>query len=134
MAAQTVSISVGCQWTPPFAVLNSGNSSFNLSAQYNAQNVGQIDIPGATTTPTVFPIPFGTVASCKMLIIKNCMSSDIGVRFNGAVANEFQVAPGGMVMVSMPQAPVTNPVTSISVVTTSVPGATEYVSFWVFGD
>jgi hypothetical protein len=134
MSVQTVSLSVGVLWTPPFAALNSGNSSFNLSAQYNAQNVGQIDIPGATSTPTIFPIPFGTVASCKVLIVKNSMSSDIGIRYNSAGSNEFQVAPGGVVMVAMPQSPVANPVTAISVVTTAIPGATECCSFWIYGD
>lgn len=127
-------MTLGLQWTPPFAALNSGNSSFNLSAQYNAQNVGQIDVPGATPAATVFPIPFGTVSSAKVLVVKNMMSTDVGIRFNGAVADNFQVAAGACVAVFAPAAPVANPLTSISVVTTAVPGATEQLSFWVYGD
>lgn len=134
MAAQTVAITLGILWTPPFATPNSGNSSFNLSAQYNAQNVGNIDVPGGTSATTPIPIPFGTVSQCRVLIIKNMMSSDIGIRFNGAVADNFQIAPGAMVSIFQPQSPVANNLASASIVTTAVPGTTETVSFWVFGD
>lgn len=134
MAAKTVSLSVGVQWTPPGAALNSGNASYNLSSSYNAQNVGEVDVPGATAPATVIPIPFGQVQSCKLLLIKNMMSNDIGIRINGAVADNFQVATGTIAFIAMPQSPVMNPVASLDFVTTATPGGTETVAFFVFGD
>lgn len=134
MADQTVSVTSGILWTPPFSPPNSGSSSFDIGASYNAQNVGQIDVPGGTLSGAILPIPFGTVTTAKVLIVKNMMSSDVGVRFNDSTSDSFQVAPGAVVGIFMPKSPVGNPVASASFVTKAVPGSTETLSFFVFGD
>lgn len=134
MSAQTVASTIGVLWTPPFTQLNSGNSAINLSAQYNAQNVGELDIPGATAAATPFTIPFGSVQSAKFFMIKNNLSFDIGIKLNGASSVEYQIAPGGLVLISQPQGPNAVPLATAIVVTTAIQGSTETISFWIFGD
>jgi hypothetical protein len=129
-----VTVTASVQWTPPSAPANSGNATFNVVAQVNAQNVGQIDVQTTDAPATVFALPFGSVAAAKVLVIKNMMSSEVGVRINGAVANNFRVPAGGMVVYAAPVAPGAEPWTSVSVVTTATPAAIENVQFFIYGD
>lgn len=85
MSSQATS-NTSLQWTPPNAAPNSGNVLYSVVANYNAQNVGQIDILPTQTPPLPFSIPFGSVTQCLMLVIKNSQATDIGVLLNGGVA------------------------------------------------
>ena len=85
MASQA-SVTVSIQFTPPSAPVGSGTAVFQVTANHNAQNVGQIDVNPADPPATVFPLPFGSVAKAKILVVKNLMSSEIGVRINGSTA------------------------------------------------
>jgi len=134
LAQSIVSASLGLAWTPPFALPNSGNSTFNLQAMCSAQNVGQIDVPQATAPADIIAIPFGTIVHCLFFIIKNGMSSDIGVRLNGSATDNFHIPSGGTVAILSPQAPMITPLSSASIVTTATPGTTEIVSFWLYGN
>ena len=133
MASQA-SVTVSIQFTPPSAPVGSGSAVFQVTASHNAQNVGQIDVNPADTPATIFPVAFGSVAKAKILVVKNLMSSEIGVRINGAVADTFQLAAGGEFCYVCSAFPATTPVTSVSVVTTASPAAVELIQYWVFGD
>lgn len=132
--ASPFSKTTGIQWTPPSTPANSGNSTVAVQGSVNVASSGQVDVPAATTLATVFAIPFGTVSKPLFFAIKNKMSSDIGIRLNGAVANNFKLAPGGYIEMSMPAPTVDEPLTSCSIVTTAVPTALELVDWWIFGD
>lgn len=132
--SSTAVVTLGIQYTPPSAPVNSGQSSFSTSSVYNSQNVGQIDVQPTDIPATIFIIPFGSIASAKVAVIKNLMSSDIGVRINGAVADNFKISAGGELIYACQIAPSSNPMASISIVTTATPGSIENVSYWIFGD
>jgi len=129
-----VTFTAAVQWTPPSAPANSGNATFSVVAQVNAQNVGQVDVQTTDAPATLFPMPFGSVSAAKILIVKNMMSSEVGVRINGAVANNFRIPAGGMVTYAAPVAPGAEPWTSATIVTTATPASIEAVQFFIFGD
>jgi hypothetical protein len=134
MAASSFNVTLGVQWTPPSAAANSGSSTFPVTGTYNAQNVGQHDIPVATPPGTVFAIPFGSIQAAKLLLIRNMMSSDVGVRLNGHVTDDFLLPPGGELIYAAPSAPGSNPVASASIVTVGSPTVIENVIYFVMGD
>lgn len=137
MPAHLATVTLGVQWTPPAAQTSSGNSAYTTQLQYNGQNVGELDIAASTAPNTVVPIPFGNVAQVKCLIIRNAMTSDIGIRLNGAVTDLCRLASGAEFVMAGPAAPSTAPlglITSASIVTTASPLAVEQVQFFVFGD
>jgi len=134
MAAKTFTITVGLQYTPPAAPDNSGVSTLGTAGSINAQNVGTIDIPSGTVVGTVMGIPFGSISASSAILIKNYMTSSIGVRLNGAVADDFEIAPSGEFMLSGSTAPSVTPLTQVDIVTTADPTTTEQIMYWLFGD
>ena len=95
--SSTATVSLSLQYTPPSAAANSGNVSFQTQTSHNAQNVGNIDVNPADPTLTEFPVPFGAVGQAKVLVIKNLMTSDIGVRINGGVPVSTGVKTGASI-------------------------------------
>jgi hypothetical protein len=132
--ANTAVFSASIQYTPPAAPANSGLPSFSLQASYNAQQVGQIDVPSGTAPATVFNVAFGYVNKAKLLVIKNLMSTDVAVRLNGSTDPNFCLPPGGMITYSAAVDPSTYPLVSASVTVLTAPAATEYIQTFVFGD
>lgn len=126
--------SQGVQWTPPGAAANSGNSTLTTSGTENAQSVGSLDIPSGTASGTEFPIPFGSVGAAKVCIIENKMTTEVGLRLNGAGADIITLGPGQRFSVEGSVAGSGTPLTSASIVTTADPTSTEKVNFWVLGD
>jgi hypothetical protein len=136
MAASTFNSTLNIQYTPPSAPANSGVASLVVGGTYNGGQAGSIDVPTTIVVlpPTVIPVPFGSVAAAKLLVIRNKMSSEIGVRLNGAVANTFNVPAGGEFIYSVPTAPLAIPLTSVDIVPTVAPTVVEQVDYWCFGD
>jgi len=132
--ADQLTTATSVTYTPPKAAANSGQSTLGTSGVYNAAAVGSIDIPNGTIVGTVFSIPFNSVDNAKTVIIRNDMTSDVGVRLNGAVADNFELAPSGEMIISNPVAPGTTPITQIDVVTTADPTNLERLFYFVFGD
>lgn len=128
------STSQGIQWTPPGAAANSGNSTLTTQGTENAQSVGKLDIPPGTAVSTVVPIPFGQVDAAKVCVVQNLMSSEVGVRLNGSIADNFTLGPGQRFSIDGPTAGSTTPLISVDVVTTVDPAVTEFINYWVFGD
>jgi hypothetical protein len=123
------------QYTPPSAPAGSGTAVFVLPVTFNAQCVGQIDLQPIITPPDVISIPFGGVAKAKLLIIKNLMSNDIGVRLNGSVTDSFDLCTMGEFIYISPTNPLASPITAAVVVALIAPLATvESIQYWVFGD
>jgi hypothetical protein len=134
MAADNFTATLSIQYTPPGSPANSGVASFASGGTYQAGQAGTIDVTSAATIGEVFPIPFGSVAAAKMLIVRNGLSAEVGVRLNGAGSNTFNVPPGGEFAYIVPTAPLAVPLTSVSLVTTAVPVSTERAIFAIFGD
>lgn len=121
-------------YTPPKAATNSGHSILGTTNAYNASAVGSIDVPNGTTIGTIFSIPFNSIDEAKTIIIRNDMTSDIGIRINGAISDNFELSPSGEMIISNPVAPGTTPITQIDIVTTVDPINLERIYYFVFGD
>lgn len=130
----TLTLNLSLVYTPPAAPANSGQASLAVTHTYNASNVGSIDVPNGTVVGTVFPIPFGSLTAAKTLVIRNNLTAEVGVRLNGAVANNFNIPAGGELVYSAPTAPLAVPITAAALVTTVDPTALERCVFMVFGD
>jgi hypothetical protein len=126
--------SLGIVWTPPSAAANSGNSNIAIQGTENAQSVGKVDVGSGTIIGTVFVIPLSGISAAKVCVIQNQMSSEIGVRLNGNVTDNFRLAPGQTFCLFGPSAPGTTPLTSVSVVTTAAPSQVETINYWALGD
>lgn len=134
MAADNFTATLNLQYTPPGAPVNSGVAALSAAGTYQAGQAGTVDVPTGGTIGDTFDIPFGSVAKAKMLVVKNGLSSEVGVRLNGAGANNFNVPPGGVFAYVVPTAPLAVPLDSAELVITAVPSAIERVLFWCFGD
>lgn len=132
--ASTVTLTVGVQYTPPSAPTNSGVASFTTQASCNAQNVGQIDVQPTDAPSSLFPVPFGSVGYGKVVVIRNLMTTEVGVRLNGEVTNRFRLPAGGELVYATPIAPSLEPLASVTLVTTASPTNPENILYWVFGD
>lgn len=134
MPAQNFTSTLSLQYTPPGAPVNSGVASLAAGGTYQAGQAGYIDIPPGTVVGTAFPVPFGSVSAAKVLVVRNNSAQEIGVRLNGAVANNFNIPAGGEFAYVVPSAPVSAPLTQVVIVTTVDPTATDTVLFWCLGD
>lgn len=129
------SLSLGCQWTPPSAPANSGNSTIVVTGTENAQNVGRIDVPAAQASGTSYEIPLGSIDSLKTVIVQNGLSNELAVHINGAVAATFGLGAGQTFVFAGNTAPVLTPITQLTLKTTTIQGsAISYISYYSFGD
>ena len=126
-------INATLSYSPPSA--SAVTSAFSVLSSYTAIEVGTLDIPDTTVAATSFPLDFGTIGTNgKLLVIKNRNNQDMGVRLNGAVADNFSLAPSGLMMISNPADPTTGAVlTSCAVTTTDVQAGVGLLDYWVFG-
>ena len=133
--ANVVVTSIGVQYTPPSAPVNSGQCTFTLQAAYNAQQVGQIDVPSGTSPSTVYNVAFGYVSKAKLMVIKNMMTSDVNVSLNGSL-DVVTLPPQGMFIYGCPSDPTigTHPLASASITTLVSPTSLESLQTFVFGD
>jgi hypothetical protein len=134
MAATIATVTLSIQYTPPSAPANSGNVSYQVSANCQAQNVGQIDINPSDAPATLFVIPFGSIGAAKIFVLKNKGTVDIGVRLNGAVTDTFRLAPGGEWAYAMSAAPTAGTLTGVTVAVITSPAQVEYTEYMAFGD
>lgn len=100
---------------------------------YVPSNTGAVDIPDATVATTAFVVPFGTITSATYIEVVNDNDQDMGIRINGAVADNFQISPGGRFVVVQEDESTANPITAVSVVTTALQVGDGIVSFTVVG-
>jgi hypothetical protein len=132
--ATTATVNVSITYTPPAGATNSATASLATAASNSAQNVGVIDVPSGTGPAATFPIPFGSVAAAKILIVKNAMSSDLGVQLNGSGTDIYQISAGGMMMIGMPTEPGADTLTDATITVIDAITSAQTVQFWVFGD
>ena len=131
--ASTATFTASVQYSPPSGPANSGSATFSIASSHAAQNVGNLDIPAGTPPGTTFSVPFGSVGSAKLLIIKNSMSSEIGFRMNGS-GDLYRITASGMAAFSMPSSPTVAPITDATIVVYGSPTVIEVVQTFVFGD
>lgn len=125
-------LTVGLKYTPPGGAADSATPSVSATSAYTPQVEGTVDIPDATMAAVVFSVPLGTVDSCSVLVLKNKTTQDLGIRINGALADQFQVPAGGIFALggALPSAA---PVTQLDVVTTALQTGVGQVDFYAFG-
>ena len=134
MANDAFSVTLTVQYTPPSAAVNSGLASVAITGTENAQSVGRLDVPAGTSIDTVIPVPFGAVDEAKVCIVQNLMSSAVGIRLNGAIADDFELGPGQTFALLGAVVGLVTPLTSLDIVTTVDPTVTEFCNYWVMGD
>ncbi len=134
MAADNFSVSLNLQYTPPGAPPNSGVAALPAAGTYNAGQSGTIDVPTTASVDDVIPVPFGSVAAGKLVVIRNGLAADVGVRLNGAGSNTFNLPPGGEFAYVAPAAPAAVPLTAVSLVVTAIPTTVQRIQYWIFGD
>lgn len=102
----------------------------SISSPYDSVETGVIEVPDAVASAHVYSLAFGAVASPSALLVVNNSGQDLGVRFNSAVANEFQIPTGSSMFIGMPALAGADPITAIDLVTTALgteAGTIEYV-------
>lgn len=131
----TATLAATLTYTPPGGVVNSGINQLGLTPAYTVMSAAVLDVPPATGSGTIYVVPFGTVSIPKLIIFKNKVGQELGVRFNGAVASHFNLPVNGEIIFGAPSAPVGTPITQIHLVTTAIQGGTlGQIETFVFGD
>lgn len=105
----------------------------SVSATYDAQNHGNIDVPDATAAATTFSVPFGEIttdATCGY--IKNTTGQDLLVDINGT-GNAFAL-PNGSTLPWGFAGPSSTPILSIDLTTTAIQSGLGKVRYHLFGD
>lgn len=110
-----------------------GSTSITCVSPYTSVSQGTIDVPAATADNATFNVAFGSVGSATLIYILNKTESAIGVRLQGAVADQFEIAPLGFLLQCMPDN-VTTPIDEIVVTTTALQVAAGTVEFVIVGD
>lgn len=134
MPTYNATATVNLQYTPPGSATNSGILSYTVTANCAAQNVGQIDVTTAATVGDTISIPFGSISDAKVFVLKNLGANSYGIRINGSVAPIVDIAPNGQFTYSVSTIPGANSLTDVTLEVLSVPTATEYLQYFVFGD
>jgi|SRR5690606_11467037 len=131
-----VTINFGLTYTPPAAAQNSGQAVIATTAAYEAQSVGTLDIPTTITPASIIAVPFNAIDNgAQVFMIQNLTANPVGVRLNGAVANNFQLESGASWSYFGPSIPTTDPLTAVDVEIITAPvTSTHYINYWVFGD
>ncbi len=132
--ADNFTAALNLTYTPPGAPAGSGVAALAQAGTYQAGQAGTVDVPPGTTVATVLPIPFGSVAAAKLLVIKNNGANEIGVRLNASGSNNFNIPAGGMIAYAVATAPVAVPLTAASIITTVDPTTVDRIQYWTLGD
>jgi hypothetical protein len=130
--ASTATVTVSITYTPPSAPANSGTVSLSVPVSCDAQNVGQIDIPASTAPSTALNIPFGSVNSARIILVKNLTSQELVLKMNGSLAIS-NIAANGELCYVCPIDPLAVPLSSVSLTTTAAFLGPESIQYWVFG-
>lgn len=117
-------------------------SPISVTAPFNSETVGTIDVPDATAGSTVLVVPFGAIATeCTgALIVNNTANGvnpgvDLGVKINGAAAVSHRIPPGGTLLIAAPAKAAAGPsLTGITLTTEAGQVGDGNIAFWLFGD
>jgi hypothetical protein len=90
-----------------------------------------IDVPALTADAVPFEVAFGAVAVPNAVLLTNKNPTPMGVRTNGAEADEFQLGAGESLLVMCPTAA---GLTALSVTTTDTQDGDASVEYVIFGD
>ncbi len=109
-----------------------GSQTLNLSTSltYVGSASGFLDIPEGAVDGTSYAVPFGTVATPKMVALQNNTAQSLEVAIN-ASEDVFTIGAGDMLVLAGPTA---LGVTSVSVLTTATTTADGNVAYIVLGD
>jgi hypothetical protein len=107
-----------------------------ISAPYQAESVGIVDVPDATTTATVFTIPFGPIGTeCTLAVVDNNTGQDLSVKLNGAGTASHRIPAGGRFVHAAPAAgSAGTPLTSMTLTTTGTQAGAGSIAYRLFGD
>lgn len=128
----SATLSASLSYTPPLATAPV-TIPLNGTETYTPISVGTLDIPIGQAANSVFPIPFGSIGTADVLIVKNRGNQDLGVRLNGLPASPallYQIPPNGQLAIFHPVASGGSPLSSAEIETTvlqaSVVGQVDY--------
>lgn len=125
-------VTLGIQYSPPGAPVNSGAVSYSVTATSRAQSVGQIDVTSTDEVNDTFSIPFGSITDVKMVVVKNTSSNAYVLQVNAG--DTFQIPAGGEFAYAASTAASANKIESLSIKVVSVPATYDYIQYFVYGD
>jgi len=134
MPNKTASLRTQLSYLDPDGILRTSEKL--ISANYQAQNVGSIDVPDAFL-PATYAVPFGTIGVAATVgVIENQTGQVLEVRLNGSTPANYTIPVGGVLAWGVPggAAVGATPITSIAVKTTATQSGDGYVNYWLFGD
>lgn len=122
------------------AYTGAGNAStiatYQPGPSYTAQIAGAIDVPAASDgseTPVVYTVPFDGITSPSFCLVANKTEFDLGIRLQSAVADEFNLPPGGFFCMGASAGAGTNGLAAIDVVLNSLTTADGKIEFIILG-
>ena len=111
-----------------------------ISAPYQAQSHGTLDVPDAEASATAHAIPFGSIgADCTCALLVNRTKNganpgqDLILKVNGSAALQ-RIPPGGSILIANPVAAGGSPVTALSLTTTDIQAGPGEIEYHLFGD
>ena len=134
--------SLGLQFRAPGGA--NVSEQIGVTAPFNAQSIGTLDIPAGTVSGTSFAIPFGSVASPKGLLLCNGSvvgglvvsdaNLDMKVQVQAVSSGQFQLPAGGVLLLAQPVSATAVAVTGCNVVTTVAQVSAAQIDYAVWGD
>lgn len=107
--------------------------SDEITALYQEQNAGWIDVPDATASSTTYSVPFGDITvDATGGYVKNTTGQDLDCDINGAGV-AFSIPDGGRFEWTNPGAAAT-PILSIDLTTTALQSGDGKILYRFFGD
>lgn len=134
MANSTASLTVTLAYTGPDSeAITAPRPTF--ACLYQAQSVGEIDIPDTTAMSTTLPVPFGSIdTECTLAYLENKTSQPLQVNINGAAAPSHRIPAGGFLLLGGPAAAGGDELLSIDLITTALQVGDQKVAYRLFGD
>lgn len=132
----TANLTASLVYTPPLSTVTSA-ASFGITESYVPLSVGTIDVPIGTAANTTYNVPFSSIASADVVIIKNRSNQEIGVRINGipvSPAYLFQVPTNGQMIYGGPVPVTGSPMTALQIEIPAIQAGTiGQIDYYVFG-
>lgn len=82
MANSTATMKITMTYTSPQGAA-AAPPPISIPCPYQAQLDGAIDVPDGTCSGTELEIPFGSIAAATLVLVKNSLAQELGIKVNG---------------------------------------------------
>jgi hypothetical protein len=131
MTTRNARLTIGMQHTGAFGVRHT--RTIDTLVPYSQETSGTVDIVTGTGAGTIFSLALGAIGNVSALTLENHAGQEVGVRFNGAIADQFHIADGASWTVALPATLAAGSISAIKIATTSTVAADGYVDYTALG-